>query len=386
LIVWLPAVPWIAVFVMVVYRYASRAPALRDYAPRTSGPLLSVVIPARNEAVNIAECIRSIREARYAPLEIVVVDDRSSDATLERAVAAAREPGPAPVTVIRGVDPPPGWYGKPWALVQGYQAAAGGLLLFADADTRHSPELIPRAVQALETERADLVTVLPRQEMGSFWERLLQPHVFLALATRVSDLRRVNRTRRVWDAIANGQFILTTRAAYEAAGTHAAVHDSVVDDLLIAQTYVRCGRDIFLVHATEYMRTRMYRSLGEIVEGWSKNLALGTPLMMPPVAPLRRIVPWLMWTPALAWLAPPVAWAVWGVPWAAVATLASLLLFVEVNRREGAPLWYALLYPVGAAIVAFIMLRSAWRGGRRVEWKGRVYGEGSRAAPPAWRS
>ena len=361
---------------MVVYRYATRRPLLRDYPPRGSGPLLSVVIPARNEAVNIADCVRSIRGAGYSPLEIIVVDDRSTDDTAARADAVAREDGPGLVRVVRGAEPPAGWYGKPWALVQGYREARGELLLFADADTRHTPELVPRAAAVLEAERVDLVSVLPRQEMGSFWERLLQPQVFLALATRVSDLRRVNRTRRIWDAISNGQFILTTRAAYEEAGTHAAVRHSVIDDLLLAQTYVRHGKDIFLVHATEFMRTRMYRSLGEIVEGWSKNLALGTPLMMPPIAPLRRIVPWLMWTPALAWVLPPVCWALWGWPWAAIATVVSLLVFIEVNRREGAPLPYALLYPLGAAIVAFIMLRSAWRGGRRVEWRGRVYSDG----------
>lgn len=372
---WWLAVPWILVFLVVVSRYAARTPQLRDYPPRATGPLLSVIIPARNEAENIAECVRSIRGAGYAPLEIIVVDDRSTDDTAHLAEAVARETGPGRVTVMRGAEPPAGWYGKPWALVEGYREARGELLLFADADTRHTAELIPRALAALETERVDLVSVLPRQEMGSFWERLLQPQVFLVLASRVSDLRRVNRTRRVWDAIANGQFILTTRAAYQAVGTHAAVRHTVIDDLMLAQEYVRHGKDIFLVHATEYMRTRMYRSLSGIVEGWSKNLALGTPLMLPPVPALRRVAPWIMWTPALAWILPPLGWLIWGWPWAAVATLASLAVFVEVNRREGAPLGYALLYPVGAAVVALIMLRSAWRGGRKVEWRGRVYSE-----------
>jgi chlorobactene glucosyltransferase len=371
---WLPAIPWILVLILVLYRYATRSPLLRDYPPRPTGPLISVVIPARNEAVNIADCVRSIRQAAYTPLEIIVVDDRSSDETAALAEAVAKEGG-APVTVIRGAELPDEWYGKPWALVQGYRAARGELLLFADADTRHTPELIPRAARALEVERVDLVSVLPRQEMGSFWEWLLQPQVFLVLAARVGDLRRVNRTRRIWDAISNGQFILTTRRSYESVGTHAVVRHSVIDDLLLAQEYVRRGRDIFLVHATEFMRTRMYRSLREIVEGWSKNLALGTPLMMPPIPVLRRLVPWLMWTPSLAWLAPPFCWTVWGWPWAAAATIASLLVFLEVDRREGAPPVFALLYPVGAVVVAFIMLRSALRGRRKVVWRGRVYSQ-----------
>jgi chlorobactene glucosyltransferase len=368
------AAPWIAVLWIVVRRYASRGPQLHGYAPRPNGPALSVIIPARNEAPNIERCVRSVLAAAYAPLEIIVVDDRSSDDTagiVER-LAAMPEAG-GRVRLVRGVDLPPGWFGKQWALVQGYQVATGDLVLFADADTKHEPDLIPRAVTALRTEHVDLVSVIPRQEMETFWERLVQPHVFFALQARVGDLRHINRTRTVWNAIANGQFILTTRVAYDAVGTHAAVRDSVADDVMLAQACVRGGRDIFLVHAMEYMATRMYRSLSEIIGGWSKNLALGAPLMAPPIAIVRRLIPYLMWLPVFAWIGPPLAWLVWRWDFTVIAMAASLGTWLEIYRREQAPLWYALLYPVGAGMVAYIMLRSAWRGGRRVEWRGRLY-------------
>jgi chlorobactene glucosyltransferase len=368
------AAPWIAVLWIVVRRYASRGPQLHGYAPRPNGPALSVIIPARNEAPNIERCVRSVLAAAYAPLEIIVVDDRSSDDTagIVECLAAMPEAG-GRVRLVRGVDLPPGWFGKQWALVQGYRVATGDLVLFADADTKHEPDLIPRAVTALRTEHVDLVSVIPRQEMETFWERLVQPHVFFALQARVGDLRHINRTRTAWNAIANGQFILTTRVAYEAVGTHAAVRDSVADDVMLAQAYVRGGRDIFLVHAMEYMATRMYRSLSEIIGGWSKNLALGAPLMAPPIAIVRRLIPYLMWLPVFAWIGPPLAWLVWRWDFTVIAMAASLGTWLEIYRREQAPLWYALLYPVGAGMVAYIMLRSAWRGGRRVEWRGRLY-------------
>lgn len=371
---WWLAAPWIAVLLLIVRRNAVRGPRLWEYAPRPSGPLLSVIIPARNEAVNIERCVRSILGAAYEPLEIIVVDDYSTDGTAGIAewLAAAPE-ARGRVRVLRGTELPDGWFGKQWALEQGYREAKGELLLFADADTRHEPELIPRAVSVMRTEHVDLVSVLPRQEMGTFWEKLVQPHVFFALQARVGDLRRVNRTRIPWNAIANGQFILTNRPAYDAVGTHAAVRDSVAEDMMLAQAYVRAGRDIFLVHANEFMTTRMYRSLREIVDGWSKNLALGAPMMAPPVAVLRRALPYLMWVPVLAWVGPPIAWLVWRWDWLLVAMAASVLIWVETYRREGAPIAYALLYPAGAAMVAYIMLRSAWRGGRKVEWRGRVY-------------
>jgi len=297
-----------------------------------------------------------------------VVDDRSTDGTGDLVAGLGER-----VRLVRGAELPPGWFGKQWALVQGYRVARGDLLLFADADTKHEPELIARAVAALTAERVDLLSVVPRQEMVTFWERLIQPHVFLALQARVGDLRRVNRTRIEWDAIANGQFILVTRGSYQAVGTHEAVKNSVADDVMLAQSYVRAGLDIFLVHAPHDMSTRMYRSLREIVEGWSKNLALGAPLMAPPVRVIRTLLPYLMWVPALVWVGPPVAWAVFGWDFAAIATAASLLTWIGIYAGERGPLRYALLYPLGAVMVAFIMIRSAWRGSRKVEWRGRTY-------------
>ncbi|OLB67742.1 MAG: hypothetical protein AUI09_02430 [Gemmatimonadetes bacterium 13_2_20CM_2_66_5] len=364
---WLLAAPWIVVLSVLLYRFTRREPTLRAYAPLSAGPLVSIIIPARNEARNIERCVRSVLATQYSPIEVIVVDDRSTDDTAEIVEAAAG----GRVHLVRGVEPPEGWFGKQWAIVQGYRVAKGELLLFADADTTHSPELIGRAVRGLQAENVDLFSVLPRQEMRSFWERVIQPHVFLALESGLGNLARVNRTRVEWHAIANGQFILTTRAAYESAGTHAAVRHSVVDDLLLAQRYVRGGKDIFLVYGEEFMTTRMYGSLREIIAGWSKNLASGIPLMTPPLRPIRAVAPYVMWLPALFWIGPPVAWLA-GSDFAAIATLASLLTWLAIYGTYRAPLWYAVLYPLGATLVAFIMLRSAWGRGR-IEWRGRIY-------------
>jgi len=362
------ALPWLAVLVLVTYRYLVRRPQLRSYEPLSTGPLVSIIIPARNEARNIERCLKSVLATRYAPIEVIVVDDRSTDGTADIVEPATG----GRLRLVRGEELPAGWFGKQWALVQGYRAAKGDVLLFTDADTKHEPELLPRAVRALQVERADLFSVLPRQEMRTFWEKLIQPHVFVALHTRVGNLERVNRTRVEWNAIANGQFILTPRPAYEAVGTHAAVRNTVADDVLLAQAYVRAGKDIFLAHGAEFMATRMYGSLREIIAGWSKNLALGAPLMAPPIRIVRTLLPYVMWLPALFWIGPPVAWIAADWEFAAVATIASLLTWVVVYLGERAPVQYALLYPLGAAIVALIMIRSAVRG-RHVEWRGRSY-------------
>jgi chlorobactene glucosyltransferase len=367
---WLLAAPWILVLLVILSRYATRRPRLRDYEPLLTGggPLVSVIIPARNEARNIERCVRSVLATRYERIEVIVVDDRSSDDT---AGIVERVTDPR-LRLVRGTDPAPEWFGKQWAIVQGYRVSKGELLLFADADTRHEPELIPRAVQGLHTEKVDLFSVMPRQEMQTFWERLIQPHVFLALETGLGSLGRVNRTRTEWNAIANGQFILTSRSAYASVGTHEAVRETVVDDVKLAQAYVHAGKVIFLVHGEEFIATRMYGSLREILAGWTKNLATGVPLLVPPIPLVRTLAPYLMWLPALFWIAPPLVWLVAGWPAAAIATLVSLVTWIAICGIARAPMWYAVLYPIGAACVAFIMLRSAWRG-RRIEWRGRTY-------------
>ena len=360
--------------VLLVYRYAIRRPHLVDYPPQRAGPLVSVIVPARNEARNIERSVGSILATEYQPIEVIVVDDRSSDGTGEIVERLALSDAAAGrLRLVRGAELPEGWFGKSWAIVQGYRGARGELLLFTDADTWHHPELLPRTVTILTAERVHLVSVVARQEMVTFWERLVQPHVLLALASRVGDLRRVNRTRITWDAIASGAYIVTTRPAYDAVGTHEAVRGAIAEDVALAQAYVRHHLDIFLTHAAQWMSVRMYRSLAEIVEGWSKNLALGVPLMFPPLPFVRRVAPYLMWLPALCWVLPPLLWAVYGWSWAAATTLVSLAIWIAVYRAEGAPMRYALLYPLGAAMVAYIMIRSALRGSRKVEWRGRTY-------------
>ncbi|HYK10882.1 MAG TPA: glycosyltransferase family 2 protein [Gemmatimonadales bacterium] len=375
--IWLIPAGYLVALVVIVRFYLLRTPNLADYQPNPDGPPVTVIIPARNEARNIEACVTSILTTGYRRLEVVVVDDQSTDDTAARVSRLITLPGNGDrLRLVHGAKKPDGWFGKQWALVQGFRAARPGksdLLIFADADTQHTPELIPRAVAVLAKEKVDLMTVLPRQAMETFWERIIQPHVFFALGLGVGDFRRVNRTRHYWKGIANGQFILTPRKTYEAVGTHEAVKDTVADDLALAQAYIKSGRDIFLVHAFAYMMTRMYTNLREIYAGWSKNLASGAPLMMPPIGIVRAVFPWVMWVPSLAWLVPPVILAITGaIPWLVVVLL-SLAIWGFISVNEKVPIAYSLFYPLGAAVMIAIMIRSAIRG-RHIEWKGRSYG------------
>ena len=380
-----PALPWLAPFVSLV-RLADRRPNLSDVAP-VEGPLVSVVIPARNESQTIEAVVRSILTSSYGAFELLVVDDRSTDDTaaiVER--LAAKDPR---VRLVRGEPLPDGWYGKPWACAQGARAGAGRLLLFTDADTRHEPELLGRAVGALGHERADLVTVAPHQRCVTFWERLVMPQIWLLLGLRYHP-REVNRARRERDVIANGQFILTTREAYDAIGTHAAVRHEVAEDLALAQAYLRQGRRIHFAFAERLMETRMYQSLPQLVEGWSKNVYLGGRRSFPQEPVRRALVPAMLVAAIGFWLLPPLVLLA-GTLGADIGALArpaliaaglSMLFWGLISYGMKIPVAYGPLYPLGALMAIYIVLRSTWRGERRVEWRGRVYGTTGGANAP----
>jgi chlorobactene glucosyltransferase len=376
----LPALPWLLPFASLP-RLATSRPNLSD-APLADGILVSVIIPARNESATIETVVRSVLASTYRPLELLVVDYRSTDDTA--AIVQRLAQADARVRLVQGEPLPSGWYGKPWACLQGYRAARSELLLFTDADTRHEPELLARAVGALRAERADLLTVAPRQLCLTFWERVVMPQIWLLLALRYHPAR-VNQARRERDVIANGQFILVPRASYEAVGTHETVRGEVAEDLALAQTFHRAGRRIYFAFAEQLMETRMYRTLPGMVEGWSKNMYLGGRRSFPGQPLLQALVPVMLVLSFAFWLVPPAALAITaGRSWLGTAALAatglSLIFWTLIGLGMRIPAWYGLLYPLGALTALAIGARSSWRGGRKVEWRGRSYGASGEAA------
>ena len=366
------AVPWLLPYASI-FLLAWRRPLLASIPP-AAGRMVSVIVPARNESGNIGTLLESLLRTSYAPCEILVVDDRSTDDTADAvARVAARDPR---VRLVRGEALPAAWYGKPWACLQGYREARGDLLLFTDADTRHAPALLGHAAGAA-ADGGGMVTVVTGQDCVSFWERVVMPHFWVPLGLRYHPVL-VNRARTARDVIANGQFVMVTRDAYEAAGTHAAVRDAVAEDLALAQAFHRQGQRVRMWWADDLIRTRMYTGLATLVEGWSKNLFLGGRASFPDQPILRLLAPLILMLGHLFWLAPVGAVAVTGgAPWAWWAAGLAAGFWTLIAYGMKIPLWYGLTWPLGAAVALGIVVRSTWRGARRVEWKGRVYGTGS---------
>ena len=381
----LGAWPWIVFPLLVLWRVRGSR-RLDEESPQVSddAPVVSVVVPARDEARTIGRCVRSVLASRYPRLELVVVDDHSADGTAELARAAAA--GDPRLRVVRAPPLPPGWMGKQWACTCGAAESVGDVLCFTDADTAHAPDLLPRAVNALRARHVGLLSVVGRQELGGFWERVTQPLVLAVLAGRYGGTERVGRSTRVADKIANGQCLLVTRAAYAAAGGHAAVRDRVSEDLVLAQRVFSAGHGVALVLGGGQLATRMYTSLSELVRGWRKNMYAGGREGTRPRSLGRGIFPLLLLFPPVMLLVPPLllalaaAGVVAPVAWAPVATVVTLLSTALAYRRCGVSPLYALAYPAGAGVLLAIVVQALARG-RRVSWKGRDYGAADDVAP-----
>jgi chlorobactene glucosyltransferase len=364
-------------------------------AAPANAPLISVCVPARNEERNIGRCVESILAQDYPNFEVIVLDDRSTDRTPEILRDLLLESDGLPSTlkqqaaslhIIRGADLASGWAGKPHALSQAASAArvaAGAWLCFVDADTFLSPNTLSACyAKAMET-RADMFTILTFQTLGSFWEKAVMPIVMSALSVGFSP-RKVNDPNSR-DAIANGQFILIKRSVYDAIGGHASVRDQIAEDRAISEQVKWNGYRLIVADGTSVARTRMYTSLPEMWEGWTKNIYLGLS-GRPSLVILGVLGAFLLSITALIlplWPLFGVGWYLQGGGWLALTVIVeSLILWaIVLNARArvaagmGIPAWYALTLPLGAGVFAAMMFTSTWRilSGKGVRWKGRVY-------------
>ena len=329
--------------------------------PVSARPVVSIIVPARNEEACLGACLASLISQTGVAFEIIVVDDGSTDRT--RAIVRSF-PG---VRVIEPPPLPPGWTGKNNAVTAGAREARGQWLLFTDADTVHKPGSLARAVAEAGEHHADLLSYSPEQEVHGFWERAIMPVIFAELARKYPPSKVSDFGSNL--AAANGQYLLISRTAYDAVGGHAAVASSLLEDVALS----RAGRDrgfkIRLRYGGDAVRTRMYRSFAQLQEGWTKNLNL--------------------LFPSAAWLA----------VWRALEFVVVVACSVFVGLSVAAGDWrHALLYLIcplltlgriatshfswesnvlgilGLPLFSYLLLRSRlfYKRGK-VSWKGRTY-------------
>jgi chlorobactene glucosyltransferase len=373
------SLPWIIPPLVTYFRLRhSRSLDDESDSPPPGAPLVSVIVPARNEAHNIARCVRSILSTTYPNLELIVVDDSSTDGTADVARRAAE--GDPRARIVTNAALPDGWFGKQWACATGAKVARGSVLQFTDADTVHGADLVTRSTNAMRRARAQLFSVAGRQELGGFWERVIQPQIFTILSMRYGGTESVTQATSVSNKIANGQCIFVTHDSYNAIGGHSSVRTSVAEDLMLAQKFFAARKRVVLILGFNQLSTRMYASLGEIIAGWRKNVFAGGLDSVPFGRIGRTFFPLVLLLPPIMQLFPVLALIVGAfgaatpdlLLWAAISAGATLAWWLVVYVTIGENPLYALAYPLGALVLLYIFVTAVIRG-RRVTWKGRTY-------------
>lgn len=351
-----------------------------DSLPDTELPFITVIVPARNEEGKIGRCLESLAKQDYPNFEIIAVDDRSQDAT--GAIIHELASKYANLKCIRGKEAPPGWIGKCSALVQAVEHANGQWYLFTDADTCHTPQSLRYAISYAMANKAELISFMPVQELGSFWERAVMP-VLLGSFLCGDPLNTINEHTNE-RAYAYGQYILVRRAVYESVGGHESVHDQILDDISFARVVKSHGYHILSADGRLLYKVRMYTDLESLWQGWTKNLyaliecnlfylvtvivLLNTAIFGPYISTGVLITNYLN-----------------GAPVSALAIMAAFalcqfsLLFSWYRRCSehylGVDWKHFFLLPFGSLAVTALYLHSAYlvHSGVKVSWKGRRY-------------
>ena len=340
---------------------------------------LSVIIPARNEERSLPACLASLlsqSEPGFAlghHWELILVNDASTDRTREiSAEAAVTHNG---VTLI---DAPPldltsrgGFTGKNNACWAGAQTAHGRYLLFTDADTIHNTNDLTRALQEINRHKAALLSYSPRQIVTGFWQHAVMPLVFSELASVYPSSEVNDPVRNL--AAANGQFLLIEQDAYFAVGGHRAVGKEILEDVALSRNVKHSKRTIRFRYAADALSAQMYRSTSEMMEGWTKNLALLFP--KPITLALWRILDLLLFfglpilTLGIFWLVPWQRWAL------LLIWIRTLWRFYARVARSNFPAIDVAISIVGVPLFVYLLLRSVidHRLRKNVVWKGRSY-------------
>jgi len=371
ILIWVFALVTLIAIALICVANTLTFPRLRRATPVYT-PIVSVLVPARNEADLIGESVSRLLSQDYPHFEVIVLDDESTDGTPEQARQAAA--GDSRFRIITGKPLADGWLGKNWACHQLAEQAKGEILVFTDADVHWEPEALSAVIDLMDKTGADTVTVWPTQETQTWGERLVVPMMMFVIMGYLPELcvRYVS-----WPvfAAANGQCMAFRREAYTQIGGHSTVQSNVIEDMGLAWETKR--QDLLLVMSTgnRLIRTRMYQGWSAVRDGFAKNILAGHG-GRPVFLLLSAVFHWLLFLLPWVWLA--IGWAVplgtaW--PWFPLILVG---LGVGVRALSAAAthqrLADALLLPLSTILMTVIAAQSLWwhfrYGG--AQWKGRT--------------
>ncbi|MCP3026310.1 glycosyltransferase family 2 protein [Halobacillus sp. A5] len=331
-------------------------------------PLVSLLVPLRNEIEHAADLVSCLKMISYPNVEFILLDDHSEDGTYESLLYEVSED--PRFSVVKGRHLPEGWNGKVHACHQLSEQADGDYYLFLDADARVHPEIIDRSLVSLLTHKASMLSGFPRYPNRHFLSHMLVPLQHMVVLMHL-PLAAANFTKHPAFTAACGIFIFTERKAYEAVGGHEAVKGSLVEDVHIARQMKKHGHRMILCNITADVISYMYDSSRETWEGFKKNIYTGigrSPLMVILLTVLYVILFILPF--ALGLYGGLTGQMVYLLPFLLTVTFK---MYVDALTRH--PLWLSWLIPVSSGILIALLFTSMMvhmRGGT-YQWKGRSY-------------
>ncbi len=327
----------------------------------TSTPLVSILIPARNEENNIGTLLESLLQQDYKNLEIIVYDDLSTDNTA--AIVNNYCFSDNRVRIVNGIELPRGWLGKNYACHTLSQEAKGDYLLFIDADVVTFPKLITQAMAHLKKHQLSLLSIFPQQIMHSLGELITVPLMTWILVSLL-PLRLTRDSKKPSLSSANGQFMLFDASVYKQIQFHKLVKNVAVEDIVIFKELKRNRFKGHTILSNGQVKCRMYKGFGEAARGFSKNIFYF--FGKSPIASFAfAIITTFGFVPLLFWLGGPF-------PFIWLAGEASIRLIIAIaTRQNGFKL--VLLAPLQQLAffwILFIAYRVKILG--NLEWKGRI--------------
>ncbi|MDQ7781848.1 MAG: glycosyltransferase family 2 protein [Desulfomonilaceae bacterium] len=349
------------------------APALPDLPP-----LVSIVVPAKDEAATVEGTVRSILESEYDRMELILVNDRSRDDTAVTMESLARDD--PRVSVVTVHELPEGWTGKTHALYRGARQASGDLLLFTDADTVLHRETIAKAVRFFSGNDADMLSLLPQFTERRFSENAVYPHLALGFSS-MYPLTQVNDPRDK-AALASGCFIMIRRQAYEGVGTWERFREEITEDVALAKAVKASGFRLSVMRGGDLVRTKPFDGLADVCLFWKRTFYGGLERSIPKI--LRLTANYVVLTILFGFLGLSTVLMISGdtdgasIALFVLSTLGTAGVVVPygyIVRQEQGGWWYGLTAPLGMAISAWV----AWSAllavvsGRGIHWRGSVY-------------
>jgi len=338
-----------------------------DPLPDAQCPPISILFAARDEAEKLPGALETFLALDYPRYEVIAVDDRSEDGTGAILEAAAnRDKRLKPVRVDKL---PPGWLGKPHALEKAYEHASGEWLIFTDADVHFAPDLLRRVMALAKTSEWDHVTLLGTLKMFSFGEKIAMTFFAMAFVIGTRPWAASNPNSRGYNGV--GAFQLIRRGTYEAIGTHRRLAMEVVDDMKLGKLVKDGGFRSGAAKAGDAVSVHWHAGVRNMIRGTTKNFFA--------VSGFKLWVACAQIFGVLLTCVFPVAALAFAHGWArvfdAIAVVLPLIITCGAAVQFDVPVLYAVTYPAGALIFAWMMARSAivtlWQGG--IVWRGTFY-------------